>query len=446
MSGYDEPQAPGDDGQYPGDASGHLNPVLAQQISSADTPMGRAWTTVAANRVQDYLTTKAVAEQNQAAGDQFVNNLADTKNNLVGMVQGDPGSMGLALDLAQHSVNGIVDQHQHMDDDARQGAADDLIGHMQTEIAHAGVQRLAETDKGAALQALDKYGSYLPDEQQSALRQYADVQEGLRGQDAFAQQQQASKDAAVAGYHSATSYLGALADPDTGQFRSPQGFLQGLVADPSIASPTKLALRAAYGVLNTHGDAPQSDPHLVSDMIGRMASGDAPQQGEIVSHLGSSLTVSDAAFLNHLIGPSTPQRRADIRQLSDVVDQARTSLAVGNGSAGDAAFGRFTNWLLPALQRGGNIGELTADNQLQRFAPTVDDYKASVRRYAGDLLPMRSGNPTGEAPGITGDILGRMRELGASGYSLPKLPVTRPGEMPSGGANEANAGGGSENA
>ncbi len=302
---------------------------------------------------------------------------------------------------------------------------------MQTEIAHAGVQRLAETDKDAALQALDKYTSYLPDDQQAALRQYADVQEGLRGQDAAAQQQQQARDASVQGYHSATRYLHALADPDTGQFRAPQGFLTSLVADPAISPPTKLALRAGFHVLHQRGDPAQSDPHVVADMIGRMAgdvqplrpgavgsvpgvTGDvldrmhdqgltgystpggltvtrggttgAPgndnvQQGEIMAHLGSGLTVADAAFLNHLIGPSNPQRRADIQHLAEVVQQARGTIAHPmNGPAGDIAFGRFTNWLLPALARGAHLNELTANNAIQRFAPTVEDYRKAIRR------------------------------------------------------------------
>ena len=59
-----------------------------------------------------------------------------------------------------------------------------------------------------------------------------------------------------------------------------------------------------------------------------------------------------------------------------MVQQARDTLAhPANGRAGDAAFGRFVNWLTPALQRGANLGELTGDNQLQRFAPTKNDYR-----------------------------------------------------------------------
>lgn len=385
MSSNPDPQGPGDDEeqQYPGDSSGHLNPALQQFVGQQQTQDGQVWAGLAANRIQDYLTARSNAIDAEQAGNQFVTNLNQTKQGLVSMVQSDPGSIPLALDLAQHSVSGLVDQHANLTDDQRAGAASQLTGHIQTEIAHAGIQGLAEQDKGAALQALDKFGHLLPDDQQAALRQYADVQEGLRGQDAVAQQTQQTKDAAVAGYHAASGYMAALADPQTGGFRAPPSFLTSLVADPSVALPTKLALRAGYHALNQYGDAPQSDPHVVADLLGRMAdpATPSPQQGEIISHLGSTMTLADASFMNRLLGPSSPQRQADISSLSDTVQQARATLAHPmNGAAGDVAFGRYTNWLLPALQRGANLGEIQANNPIQNFAPTVADYRTATRQ------------------------------------------------------------------
>jgi len=494
MAGTPEPGTPGGDdapAPYPGDQSGHINPALQQVTDNAATDMGSAWSGVAANRIQDYLTSKAVAQQSQAAGDQLVNNLDGVKKNLTGMVQGDPGAIDLALDLAQHTVNGIVDQHQHMDDDARAGIASDLTGHLQSEIAHTGVQRLAEIDHGAAMDALDKYGHLLPDDQQAGLRQYAAVQQGARQQDAQAAQQQSVRDASVAGYHAASQYLHSLTDPDTGAHQNPPGFVASVIADPRLAQPTRLALHAGYSMLQQNGDPPSSDPHVVSDFIGRMAgdvqplrpgggqgnayppgvtgdllgrmqdrnmtgysvpgtlpvtmpqgapgkpaneaenvlpedqgsmrrpgtpdprmerldnlrneneepvappsgnfdrrllpqqqaSATPPQQYEIMAHLGTGLRVNDAAFLNGLLGPKTPSQQSDIRDLSSVMQQARNTLAhPANGPAGEQAFGKFTNWLLPALQRGGNLGELTASNQIQKFAPTASDYRAAVPR------------------------------------------------------------------
>ena len=165
MASDQDPSEPGD-GAPPGDSSGRMNPELSNFVSDQNTPMGQAWAGIAAQRAQSYLTARSNAIDAQQAADQVVTNLHQAKTGLVGMVQNDPGSMDLALDLAQHSVNGIVDQHGHLDEDARQTAANSITDHMQSEIVHGGIQSLAENDKGAALKALDRYGDYLPDDQQ----------------------------------------------------------------------------------------------------------------------------------------------------------------------------------------------------------------------------------------------------------------------------------------
>jgi hypothetical protein len=381
---FEEPQGPGggeEPTQYPGDASGFVHPALVQSVVNQQTDEGQDWAAQAANKVQDYLTGKAIATAAQQAGDETVANLGRTKDNLVGMVQSDPGSIPLALDLAQHSVKGVVDQHQNLDDDTRSTLAQQLTDSMQQEIAHTGVQKIAEIDKGAALKAIGQYGDYLPQDQQDMLKQYADVQEGFRAQDTAAAGVQAAKDAAARGYQAASNYLTGLVDPATHEFRSPPGFVSTMMADPSLALPTKLALNAGYTMLNRNGDVPQSNPSVVADMINRIASSDKPQQGELISHLGSGLTVADTAWLNHLLGPSSPQRQADLRALAETVNSARDTLAAPeNGAAGHQAFGRFTNWLLPALRNGANLGELTENNAVQRFAPTVKDYAAATPR------------------------------------------------------------------
>jgi len=379
MAGDNAPTGPGDD--YPGDSSGHLNPALQQFVGAQDTPMGKAWAGVAADRVQTYLTARSNALDAENSAQAFQNNMTSTRDGLVNLVKSDPGATDLALDLAQHSVNGVTDQHGHLDPDARSGAANDLIQHFQSEIAHAAVQSLAEKDKDAALQALDRYGKYIPDDQQGGLRLYAQVQDELRAQDGNAQQLQAMRDKAAAGYNSATSYINAMRDPTTGEFRSPPNYLQQLVADPSLATPTRLALHSAFNMLTRNAGEVQSSAPVVHDFIQRIADPNTPtpQQGEIISHLGSGLSVGDGAFLNHLLGPADPQRRADIRQLADTMQQAQETLAhPANGSAGQAAFQRFTSWLVPALARGLNLNELTQGNYLQRFAPTVRDYKATL--------------------------------------------------------------------
>jgi hypothetical protein len=367
------------DGQYPGDASGFNNPTLQNFVGNMQTEEGRAWAAKSADRIQNYLTTQAIAKQNQAAGDAFVNNMAQTKAGLVNLAKSDPNAIGLALGLAKDSVDGIVGQHQHLDEDTRNGVASDLTSHMQTEIAHAGLQNLAETDRETFNRGMDAYGSFLPDDQKAALSQYADVQHGLRLQDTAAQQRQQIKDTAVAGYNSATTYLSAMVDPTTQGYRAPPGFAAKLISDPSLSAPTRLALHAGYGLLNQNGDPPSSDAGVLSDMVSRIASDDPPQQGEVISHLGTGLRVADASYLNTLLGPTNPQQDANIDGLAKVFKDAQSTLAAPeNGPAGKGAFQRFTDWLMPAVQSGVPVNDLMANNRLQAFAPTADDAAKAV--------------------------------------------------------------------
>ena len=390
---------PGDSAP-PGDSSGQINPALQALSSGMQTGMGKAWTNIAVNRVQDYLTAKSVALDNQNAGDEFVQNINNVKTGLVTLAKADPGAIDVSLDLAQHTVNGIVDQHSHLDDDTRAGLASQLTDHLQTEIAHAGVQRLAEMDRDAANAAIDKYSSILPEDQQAALRTYANVQHNLRQQDTFAAQVQQQKDAALAGYHSASTYVNGLLD-EHGDFAAPPGFMSNLVADPSLAPDTKLALRAGYQALQTYGDPHASDPHVVAGLIDRMASPDKPAQAEIMAHLGSGLRVNDAAFLNGLLGPKNPQQQADLARLADTVKQARATLASSlNGDAGNAAFQRYTSWLLPALQSGANLTDVTAGNRLQQFAPTAADYRSVTPSVGANDRLMQFARQSLSAPSL----------------------------------------------
>src|SRR5665213_174057 len=369
---------PDSDG-FPGDASGHNNPALQNFVGQMQTDDGQQWGANVAEKVQQYLTTKAVAKQNQDAGDQFVNDMHSTKQGLMSVAQGDPNAMGLAISLAKDSVDGIVGQHGHLNDDTRNGIASDLTSHMQTEIAHAGIQSLAEKDRDAAHAAIDQFGDYLPADQQSSLRQYADAQYGLRQQDAAAQSQQQTSDQALVGYHSASSYLSAMVDPDTQAYRAPPGFAAKLISDPSLSTPTRLALHAGYGLLNQNGDPPRSDASVLSDMVARIASDNPPQQGEIIAHLGTGLRVADASYLNGLLGPANPQQQANVAGLAKAMGDAKdTLMRPENGLAGKGAYQRFTNWLMPALQSGAPINDLMADNRLQAFAPTADDAVKAV--------------------------------------------------------------------
>lgn len=398
----DDIGAPGADEQpqYPGDASGQINPALSQVVDQQDTPEAQKWTADAANRIQDYVTQRAVVNQVQSADEAFTGNLKQTRDALVGMVQKDPGSMDLALDLGTHTAYGLASQHENLGEDTQNTVAKGLESDFHNAVVHAGVQRLADVDQDSAMAALDKYGHLLPDDEKASLTTYASVQGQMRTLDTAAMQLQATKDASVQGYHNATDYLHGMLDPQTMTFRSPPQFLQTLSADPDVSLPTKLALQAGYHQLQMNGDV-QTDPRVVGSLLTRMASGQTPDQGELMSHLGVGLSVNDAAFFNRLIGPQDPQGKAAVGQLADTVNQAKAMINDPRfGAAGDAAFSRFTSWLLPALQHGLNLNDFADKNMVQQFAPTAADYRASAPQVAPNDATLRlvSGNGSGYNP------------------------------------------------
>lgn len=384
MAGSDQDDVgPGDDSsQYQGDASGQMHPALTDFINKFQTDEGKGWAQAAAGRVQDFMTTRAIAQQNQAAGDAFVNNLHDTKMNLTGMVQKDPSTADLALDLAPGIVKGLAGD-EHGDE-----VTGPIIDHMQGEIAHSAVQRYAELDHGLATDALDRYSSYIPEDQQTSLRNYAGMQQALRTQDAQAQQLQQTRDAAVAGYQNATGWLGKLAD-DNGDVHYDPNYSSKLMADQGVAMETKLALHAAYQVLQQSGGTQQSDPAILSSFISRIGDPNvqSPQQGELIAHVGSGLSLPDAQYLNGMLAPSNPQQRASMAQLADVTQQAKEMIASpANGAGGQVAYGRFMQYMMSSLHGGGNVGDLLNDNRLQQFAPTADDVRQSLP--VGPRLPL----------------------------------------------------------
>jgi hypothetical protein len=259
-----------DPDQYPGDQTGHMNPALQGWADQFQTKAGSAYANDAADMVQNYLTSKAVATQNEVADQAFTQNMLSTRNGLVNMVKSDPGSTNLALDLAPLSINALLDQHGHMPDDQKQSVSDDLTGHFRTEIAHAGVVSIANLDHDAAMQALDQYKGLIPPDQQNTLRAYAAQQQFYRQADNAVAAQQQQKDLALHGYQNASDHLGSMID-ENGNFRAPQGFLQTLSQDTRLSPMTKQALHVGYQNLNMYGDPAQSDPHVVANLVSRMA-------------------------------------------------------------------------------------------------------------------------------------------------------------------------------
>ena len=373
---------------YGGHATGELDPSLKQFVGLFPPGTdGREWATGAASRLQQHLTLRAVAKQNEATGQAFVNNLHEFKSNLVDMVKGDPSTAGLALDLIPHTINAMAAQHQNLDPDLRDAAAKDLTDHMSSEVAHATVQSLAEKDASAASQALasPRLNSLLSDGDKTALTSYIGAQAALRNQDAAAAQQQAAHDASLVGYQRGTAYLGTLMDPDTGKLQLPNGFGQKVMADTAIPDATSAALHLAYTQLQQAGDPQKSNPSMVADFFNRAANGTMPSQPELLSHVGTNLSLADAAMLNHFLGPQTPGGQNDVKAINDTIQSQRSNLVTAeNGPAGANAFGRFIDWLTPALRSGVGNGvpvralldpehKDTMVGDMSQFQPTAQD-------------------------------------------------------------------------
>lgn len=354
--------------------SGNLHPELGQIPA---TPGVQDWMAGAVSAIQDHVTARSIAANAQAQGDEFINALSDTKQNLVGMAKSDPSSVPLAFDLVDSFP-------EHM---APFGA------HFKEEIAKSAVQGLAETNRDAAHAAIDKYADYIPEGDQAALRTYADHFETLRGLDAQAGQLEFNKNLQRASNIQAEAHLNDLQEPQTGTLRFPQGWGTRVMTDGKLSPQAKATLIGTYTNLQANGDPVTSDPHLVADLLQRAAlpaqHGDHPDPLEIFGQAGAGLTISDAQYLSSRTGPQPPAARADTQALADAMQDARGM--IGN----DRAWGRFVQWALPAAKQGGLVLDPTskdyslAPERMQRFMPTGDDVIApALRQYAGEMIPL----------------------------------------------------------
>lgn len=372
----------GDD-NYPGHASGVMNPILQQFAQSFTTPQGQAWAQQAAALVQRHFTMRAVAEQNNDIGEQFLQNLSDFKTGLVNAVSKDPTFVHTALQLVPGTLKAMAAEHPStagMDDQVST-----ISQHIQGELAHAAVQSFAEKDESAARLALQSpaISALIPDNQKQALEQYIGSQAYYRMQDAVAAEQQSNRNAALSSYTKATGYLNSLVDPNSTDPQFPPEFGAQLMRDPGLGDTTRAAIHSGYTNLVRNGDVQNSDPNVVAGLVNRLANGGRVNQPEIFGALGSQLTLKDAQFFNEKIGPQNETSTADMKALDDHINDARDRLTSGNGAAGDAAFGRYMNWLMPALRNGeGAIGQkldpdhansIVANDPVQDFAPKPSD-------------------------------------------------------------------------
>src|SRR5216684_774663 len=401
---------------YPGDASGHLRPGLIDAYTQA-APEHQDYAADAVNKVQDYLTGKAIAVRAEQAGNQFVSDLAATRANLSGMVRSDPFSTDLALSLVPNAIDNLTAHHTN--EAERADAAGTIADHLRNEIAIAGIQAHAAISRQAGHAAVDKFGEHLGTGEEDVLRTYTDNLDTLRQADNNASQISQARQMVEGSNRGTMGWFAKLHDPTTGAVMFPPGWGQQMMQDHSLAPDARNGLYQAYTKLQQQGDADASDPVLVSGLLQRMASNayhspDHPMPPEIIGHAGDGLTMSDAQFLAGRTGPQTPQTRDETHQLATAYDDARGQ--IGN----PAAFQRFSNWFLGAYRNAssGDLGPadllnpaskeyMLSPDRMARFQPTGDDIIAPVVAALGGAR-----RSLGEIFGSIGNTLGDIGRAG----------------------------------
>lgn len=341
-------------------AAGDLHPALAQIPADEQH---QPWAADAISRIQDHLASTAIVDQAEAAGHQFVNDVAQTKQNMLGMVRTDPTATPLALDL----VDGFP-------------LGDELKDHFRNEIAKTSVQAYAGISQQAGHDAIDRLGEHLDDGETAALRGYVDNMQRLREADARSTMIQQAKQMVAGSNQAALAHVGQLVSPN-GDVQFPPGWGQRMMADLSLAPEAKASLYRGYSALQQNGDPERSDPALVASIVNRLAQGyqnpDHPTPPEILGHLGDRLTVADARWLSSLSGPQPTAVKDGLQLAATAMSQAEAQ--IGN----PRAYGRFLDWFLPRVQAGAVLDRNSQDylmtpERMAQFRPTGDDLLAPI--------------------------------------------------------------------
>lgn len=240
MALEDAAAAPQDEDQpappQPGDAS----PALQDFRSAFTHPEAQDWANEVSTRLNDYFQRRQIADEANATGQQFVQDVDQFKSGLVNMVQADPSAVHTALDLVPPTMGAIINNMPGGPPDAAEDHHTALVGHMQSEIAAAAITRAAETNTGMAKALLgnDRIADVLGDNA-THLGTYIDMQAAARMRDAAAARGQNAVAHQEIADQSARNYIGALVDPNNGNPRSPPGWNQAVMADDRVPPLTR---------------------------------------------------------------------------------------------------------------------------------------------------------------------------------------------------------------
>lgn len=402
----DEPQdAPAQDSpsavQFPPSIpqDGQLSPPLQKVGEAFSTDIGRDWSQDVLARIQQHDNMAQAVNANTAAGDQFMTAMKTVKDNLIDMVggdRGDPHAWPLALDLAPKLIGPLLET-TGLPADQMQAAHDQITSEVSQGIAHAAVMKAADYHAPMAFGLMDQLKDYIHPDDQASLGQYINTLHVARTLDNQAIQEQAAQNQAQASQVAAFKFGSTLLDPRTENVSYPQGFLQSLVRNQSIAPEDKQGLFTAASRLQTQGDVHASDPHAVAQVLNDIINPRAAvAHDDIMQHVGDDLRYVDALTLHGMNLQRTPEGQANVKQLADAIDMGRRTLAPSNDLAGNVAYSRFVNWLLPAYRRTG-VGGLNPDSDnylfkntsIANFAPTARDAVppfSPKRQSLGDIF------------------------------------------------------------
>lgn len=405
-----------------------LHPALEAARGAFDTPESEAWGDGIITQVQQHLNAARVADANQAAGNQFVQNLGDTKDALINMVKGDPTSADLAMRLTPELYAGML---AHMPGETGDAVNAELTRHTRQEVARAAITRMAEVNEGGARALKDQLGEHLEDTDHAVLDHYITAQQAAREADHGASVQQMIQQNARASGMATLMTANQLYDAKTESVKFPPNYMANLVADTSLAPQDKQALYVGYNNLRSYGDAPASNPHVLTSMVSDLANTSA---GDIAHQVGTNLKYADAMTLQALGQARVPEAHAAVQQLADVLTNARDTLTANGDHAGDVAFGRFVNWLMPAYRQAGPAGLNPASDSYLFANATPGQFMARHE----DIVPQQpvAGRPSLQQIFAAGrnfpDNYSQGEFYGAYDGAEPEDTIKRgPGDLPS---------------
>ena len=367
------------------------DPALVAVQGVMSTPASQEWAGNAATRIQDYLHTRNVADANTAMGDELVNNITGFKNQLSAMARADPRSANLALDLVPDTVGALIDNHPDLPEGSHQDTHDSIVQHIQQTIAREAVMGMGDLHEGAARDLLqsDRISSLLGADDTKALDGYITGMAMARGIDARAGQVKAAQQQQEIRDNQTLGYLGALAEPGTHDLQYQPGWAQRVMKDPALPPEYTAPMLHVYNrFVAQGGDAPETDPVLAEQLIRGVASG-RTSMTDILGHAGGALQLPDALTIAGMLRPQSEGQKGEAASMVATLDAARRQI-VGmdgeNGAAGERAYGRFVQWLLPQYRMAGQgslnpraenyilqQGEHDEGGVMRHFMPTGDE-------------------------------------------------------------------------